>query len=112
MIHADVPLIDHSNLGLARAVIQRGAVLLKRKTSWAPLLIAGLFIGLTGGLTVTAHTASEVASAAPAQATELGNPAAIPEPEEHGLSQKAVEIGHLFGFPITNSMMVSWIVAL
>jgi F-type H+-transporting ATPase subunit a len=28
----------------------------------------------------------------------------------HGLSQKAVEIGHLFGFPITNSMVVTWIV--
>jgi F-type H+-transporting ATPase subunit a len=31
---------------------------------------------------------------------------------EHGLSAKAVEIGHLFGFPITNSMVVSWVVAL
>jgi len=113
MIHADVPLIDHSNLGLARAVIQRGAMLLlKRKTSLAPLLPAGLFIGLTGGLTVTVHAASEVTSAAPAQVTEAGKPVAIPEPEEHGLSQKAVEIGHLFGFPITNSMIVSWIVAL
>lgn len=32
--------------------------------------------------------------------------------EEHGLSQKAEEITRLFGFPITNSMIVSWIVAL
>jgi F-type H+-transporting ATPase subunit a len=32
--------------------------------------------------------------------------------EHHGLSQKAVEIGHVFGFPITNSMVVTWIVAL
>lgn len=31
--------------------------------------------------------------------------------EEHGLSAKAVEIAHPFGFPITNSMIVSWIVA-
>jgi F-type H+-transporting ATPase subunit a len=31
--------------------------------------------------------------------------------EEHGLSQKAVEIARPFGFPITNSMAVSWIVA-
>ena len=30
----------------------------------------------------------------------------------HGLSQKAVEIARPFGFPITNSMVVSWIVAL
>ena len=32
--------------------------------------------------------------------------------EEHGLSQKAVEIARPFGFPITNSMVVTWIVAL
>lgn len=31
--------------------------------------------------------------------------------EEAGLPQKAVEIGRPFGFPITNSMVVSWIVA-
>ena len=32
--------------------------------------------------------------------------------EEHGLSQKAVEIARPFGFVITNSMVVTWIVAL
>lgn len=32
--------------------------------------------------------------------------------EEHGLSAKAVEIAHFFNFPITNSMIVSWVVAL
>jgi F-type H+-transporting ATPase subunit a len=45
--------------------------------------------------------------------TENGNsPAAIAERQEHGLSQKAVEIARPLGFPITNSMVVSWIVAL
>jgi F-type H+-transporting ATPase subunit a len=34
------------------------------------------------------------------------------EPAAHGLSQKAVEIASPFGFPITNSMIVSWAVAL
>jgi F-type H+-transporting ATPase subunit a len=34
------------------------------------------------------------------------------QPESHGLSQKAVEIARPFGFPITNSMVVTWIVAL
>src|SRR5262245_30091684 len=33
------------------------------------------------------------------------------EPEAHGLTQSAVEIGHAFGLPITNSMLVTWIVA-
>ena len=31
--------------------------------------------------------------------------------EEHGLPNKAVEIARPFGFPITNSMVVTWIVA-
>jgi F-type H+-transporting ATPase subunit a len=30
---------------------------------------------------------------------------------EGGLSQKAVEIGHILGFPITNSMIFTWVVA-
>lgn len=36
---------------------------------------------------------------------------ALLEPVEHGLSQSAVEIARPFGFPITNSMIVTWIVA-
>jgi len=32
-------------------------------------------------------------------------------PVEHGLSQKALEIARPFGFPITNSMVVTWVVA-
>jgi len=32
--------------------------------------------------------------------------------EEHSLSQKAVEIARPFGFPITNSMVVTWIVTI
>ena len=35
----------------------------------------------------------------------------LAEPVEHGLSQKAVEIARPLGFPITNSMLVTWIVA-
>lgn len=37
---------------------------------------------------------------------------ALTEPVHHGLSPKAVEIARPFGFPITNSMVVTWIVAL
>ena len=32
--------------------------------------------------------------------------------EEHGLPQQALEIARPFGFPITNSMVVTWIVAM
>lgn len=34
------------------------------------------------------------------------------QPQEHGLSAKPVEIARPFNFPITNSMLVSWIVAI
>src|SRR3954453_14418339 len=37
--------------------------------------------------------------------------AAGAEAEEHGLSQQAVELARPLGFPITNSMVVTWIVA-
>jgi F-type H+-transporting ATPase subunit a len=33
-------------------------------------------------------------------------------PEEHGLPQQAIEVARPFGFPITNSMIVTWTVAL
>ena len=33
------------------------------------------------------------------------------EPQEEGLTRQAVEIARPFGFPITNSMVVTWIVA-
>ena len=36
---------------------------------------------------------------------------AVVEPVAHGLSQKAVELARPFGFPITNSMIVTWAVA-
>lgn len=37
--------------------------------------------------------------------------AAHAEKEEHGLPQHAVEVGRVGGFPITNSMVVTWVVA-
>jgi F-type H+-transporting ATPase subunit a len=38
-------------------------------------------------------------------------PVGSPSSAEHGLPQHAVEVAHPFGFPITNSMLVTWIVA-
>ena len=46
------------------------------------------------------------------RAVELaGSTPAASAQDEPGLSQKAVEIARPFGFPITNSMIVTWIVA-
>ena len=55
-----------------------------------------------------AQTASPVASPTVEHAAPASNSAAA----EHGLSAKALEVGRVFGFPITNSMIVGWVVAL
>jgi F-type H+-transporting ATPase subunit a len=49
-----------------------------------------------------------VASMGPAASVVFATPLAQ---EEHGLSQSAVEIARPFGLPITNSMVMTWIVA-
>jgi F-type H+-transporting ATPase subunit a len=69
----------------------------------ALLMLIALFIGLSANWMYAAANQPEPASAASAKA---------PAEEEHGLPQKAVEIARPFGFPITNSMVVCWIVAL
>ncbi|MCE9562811.1 MAG: F0F1 ATP synthase subunit A [Planctomycetes bacterium] len=48
-----------------------------------------------------------------AQSTDKGAVrTAKPMPKEHGLTQEAVPITRIFGLPITNSMVVTWITAL
>src|SRR5215831_7179434 len=47
----------------------------------------------------------------PARAEAEATSHAADGAKEHGLPQKAVEIGRPLGFPITNSMVVTWIVA-
>src|SRR5262245_13086849 len=93
-------------------------VRLKLEIKLALLLFATLLLSLDADLTFARNAAAQAGSATSANETasqgnaEQGNlPAAKPEAEEHGLSQKAVEIARPFGFPITNSMVVSWIVA-
>jgi F-type H+-transporting ATPase subunit a len=87
----------------------------------ALLLFAVLSVGLlsAGSRTLAGDHSSKVASATPESGAVIYDdskpgslPAGASEKEEHGLSQKAEEITGFFGFPITNSMIVSWIVAL
>ena len=77
-----------------------------RDASALLLLAATLVCGSAGSL-LAANLDSPGSAGSSATAV-----ASVPGPEEHGLSEKASEIGRLFGFPITNSMIVSWIVAL
>ena len=85
----------------------------------APLLFALLSVAICSGLgagrlvaagSQLSPTAAGTA-AAPASAAPGGQPT---EPAEHeeGLPRNALEIARPFGFPITNSMVVSWVAAL
>jgi hypothetical protein len=82
----------------------------KSKTMLTSLLFAALFM-CPGASAFAGNAELRNASAISANAAE-GKPAAVaPEQVEHGPSQKPIEIARPFGFPITNSMVVSWIVA-
>src|SRR5438034_455022 len=74
------------------------------------LLLVTLFIGLSTPFASASYTESQLASA---MSTPQAEPREVTtEPKEHGLSAKSVEIARPFNFPITNSMVVTWIVAL
>ncbi|HTL54390.1 MAG TPA: F0F1 ATP synthase subunit A [Candidatus Limnocylindrales bacterium] len=66
-------------------------------------LLILIFAGLSPGTGIEV-----VANAAGAEAAEAG----AAHEGHHGLTQGAVPIAQPFGFPITNSMVVTWIVAL
>src|SRR5690349_17590458 len=72
----------------------------KIKTAVAALCAAAIFLG----------GSNDSMSAPEAVSPESNLPPA--EHAEHGLPQAAVEIARPFGFPITNSMLVTWAVAI
>jgi F0F1-type ATP synthase, subunit a len=76
------------------------------------LTVLVLTLGLAlSGSTLTRAAEQHNPSTQPAQPQTSTDKAAAHE-EEHGLPQQAVEIARPFGFAITNSMVVSWAVAL
>jgi F-type H+-transporting ATPase subunit a len=89
-----------------------GDILLKGKALCFRLLLIALFVGLSAHVVFAVGGRAGTAPAFLAGTVEQSSPASTSEQEEHGLSQKPVEIGHLFGFPVTNSMVVTWLVAL
>jgi F-type H+-transporting ATPase subunit a len=89
----------------------------KTKTRFAALILAAM-LGLTfyaklgeGAQSGVALRASRNAVTTARNPEQAGVPPAASKQEEHGLSPKAEEITRIFGFPITNSMIVSWVVA-
>src|SRR5215813_1915809 len=83
---------------------------LKLRNCCGRLLLIVLLLGVGGSCAVAQEVQSGRVSSSSTSAAGSGD-AANSQPAEHGLSPKATEIGHLFGFPITNSMLVSWIAA-
>jgi F-type H+-transporting ATPase subunit a len=82
------------------------------------LLCAALLMGIGADVTFARYAAAQAGPATSANeaagqgSAEQGREAAAAaEAVEHGLPQKAVEIARPFGFPVTNSMVVSWIAA-
>src|SRR5436190_19048777 len=80
------------------------------KSGLLALIVTSLFLGGSpaNGIAASADTRS-----APESTTaHVGAVAdAAPHHEEHGLSQYAVKIARPFGLPVTNSMVVTWVVA-
>lgn len=78
------------------------------------LLPIAIFVILCANVCMAVNSKAQLASGVTsANAAQNVSPSTEPfQSEEHGLSAKAVEIARPFNFPITNSMLVSWIVAL
>ena len=78
---------------------------LKQSMRLLRVILVGLLLG-------GASLAASQAYAAMRPEAEATMAPGTPAHEEHGLPQHAVEIARPFGFPITNSMVVTWIVAI
>jgi len=78
------------------------------------LLVLGMGFAIVNcGWSVAADRKLQETSVRPGEAAQSADSSEpTSKPAEHGLSAKAVEIAHPFGFPITNSMLVSWVVAI
>src|SRR6516162_2345401 len=99
---ADVAMTETINRALRRfSLVRTAESVQKTKTKFALLLLAAALVGTSSSARAIARDQGHI-DIAPTVSQE----------EEHGLSQKANEITRFLGFPITNSMIVSWVVAL
>jgi len=109
-VHADERMTECPYLRLRATWISRSIDALPRfRIKLVPLLLVAMFLTLSADVTSAADTKVGLASAASSEPGQVGT---SPEREEHGLSQKAEEVARFFNFSITNSIVVTWIVAL
>jgi F-type H+-transporting ATPase subunit a len=110
MARSDEQATDFLNLRLGPTWISKGVdILLKFKIKLVALLLAAAFMSLSVDVTLAVDRESRIVSA---MSSQPGSAAVTPEGEGHGLSQKAEEVVRFFNFSITNSMVVTWMVAL
>ncbi len=108
--HADRPLTNFLRFRLRINWIPVGLDNLhKFNIRFVPLVLATLFLSLGTGISPAADKGLSLAST---WSSEPGQVVTTPETQEHGLSQKAEEVARFFNFSITNSIVVTWVVAL
>jgi F-type H+-transporting ATPase subunit a len=83
--------------------------LLNLSIRFVPLVLAALLMSLSNGVTLAEEKGLGLASTG---SFEPGQVVTTPETQEHGLSQKAQEVARFLNFSITNSIVVTWMVAL
>src|SRR5207237_1303730 len=115
LLHACLSAIASVNWGLAYVLAKkpfRFLLNLGIRFMTMLLLFAAFMCGSTD-VTLAAAQPVLIKSATSTGSAEQVSPAGMsPRQEEQGLSAKAVEIFRPYNFPITNSMVVSWFVAL
>jgi F-type H+-transporting ATPase subunit a len=94
-----------------RSPISEPGGLLRTNVSLITLLLLVLLLSLVVTLPLVAESRTGLATESNT-ASKTSTQAATSTTDGHGLSQKADQIAHIFKFPVTNSMVVSWIVAL
>ena len=98
--------------GESAGIEPRFEVLSRVKPKLILLLCTAVFVCADAGCALAVNAESQSPSVISANALEQNRGPAVPDQQvEQGPSQKAVEIARPFGFPVTNSMVVSWIVA-
>ncbi len=90
---------------------ERGWFLLQLKTVLLRLFLAIVFLSLSTASLLAVSTRPLLGAVALSE-QHVTDTADTAQEKEHGLSAKPVEIARPLDFPITNSMLVSWIVAL
>lgn len=106
-----IAMINRRNGATSESAIPNGARRRLGISIW-PVVVLILFTGTTCIGSVAAYRGKPSIWNSGIAQVDMSATESSPSSGEHGLSAKAVEIARPFGFPITNSMLVSWIVAM